>query len=409
MIWVGLGTIPAMQQQNLFFMTDKATVQPVFDFIPRSISEQLRNARGSILVAMAWMGQTGLRDILVDKAANGIPVYLIVSAHGFNDQESSGLQELASRGILVYTWGGEETSQDPLMHNKYCVIDNHTVITGSFNWTRKAEINKENVAIIHGKNVAAEYINDFYQLMRGSVNYSTGQTDPVAIVLTPDRLVCGEGQDVTVEYQVYGADHIRIMGASQEEMSTPGTVVKKNLKSPLTLGIEAIKDGISYHRYISIQVVPKPTLKIHAEPDCVASGQTTVIHWAAENATVVVFLNEERQLNTSGTLTIAPIHHKVYSFKAYNAFGTTEQSIRILVLPVPVISTLAIPLPYGIRIEMGVDIARQPVSVPIPLGKLHRERSMHLPVIQSLRSGSGTLIGLYQKLSQEFTLTKPKP
>lgn len=35
------------------------------------------------------------------------------------------------------------------MHNKYAVIDDNVVITGSFNWTSKAvSTNRENIVII---------------------------------------------------------------------------------------------------------------------------------------------------------------------------------------------------------------------------------------------------------------------
>ncbi len=34
------------------------------------------------------------------------------------------------------------------MHNKFCIIDNDLVITGSYNWTFKARMNDENVIVI---------------------------------------------------------------------------------------------------------------------------------------------------------------------------------------------------------------------------------------------------------------------
>jgi len=34
------------------------------------------------------------------------------------------------------------------MHNKFCVIDSKTVVTGSYNWTKKAQSNYENITII---------------------------------------------------------------------------------------------------------------------------------------------------------------------------------------------------------------------------------------------------------------------
>lgn len=49
------------------------------------------------------------------------------------------------------------------MHKKYCVIDNVTTITGSYNWTTNAEHrNDENITIEkNNPEFASEYARDF--------------------------------------------------------------------------------------------------------------------------------------------------------------------------------------------------------------------------------------------------------
>ena len=48
------------------------------------------------------------------------------------------------------------------MHNKYLVVDESTVITGSFNWTSKAvTTNKENIVIISDDKTANDFISNF--------------------------------------------------------------------------------------------------------------------------------------------------------------------------------------------------------------------------------------------------------
>ena len=45
--------------------------------------------------------------------------------------------------------GRVDLNKGSLMHNKYAVIDENIVITGSFNWTNKAvNVNHENIVII---------------------------------------------------------------------------------------------------------------------------------------------------------------------------------------------------------------------------------------------------------------------
>ena len=51
------------------------------------------------------------------------------------------------------------------MHNKYLVIDDEIVLTGSFNWTHKAVTsNKENIVIIQDKNTTASFSQNFEEL-----------------------------------------------------------------------------------------------------------------------------------------------------------------------------------------------------------------------------------------------------
>jgi len=54
------------------------------------------------------------------------------------------------------------SSNNYIMHNKFAVIDNKMVITGSYNWTASAgERNDENLLVIDDKNIIKEYQNQF--------------------------------------------------------------------------------------------------------------------------------------------------------------------------------------------------------------------------------------------------------
>ena len=51
------------------------------------------------------------------------------------------------------------------MHNKFCVIDNQTVITGSYNWSSNAEFkNEENISIIRDNKTASDYSVEYRRL-----------------------------------------------------------------------------------------------------------------------------------------------------------------------------------------------------------------------------------------------------
>lgn len=52
-----------------------------------------------------------------------------------------------------------------LMHNKFAVVDDSIVLTGSFNWTRSAEgANNENLLKITSPDLAAQYAEEFSEL-----------------------------------------------------------------------------------------------------------------------------------------------------------------------------------------------------------------------------------------------------
>jgi len=57
------------------------------------------------------------------------------------------------------------SSNNYIMHNKFAVIDNKIVITGSYNWTASAgERNDENLLVIDDKNIVKKYQNQFNNL-----------------------------------------------------------------------------------------------------------------------------------------------------------------------------------------------------------------------------------------------------
>jgi phosphatidylserine/phosphatidylglycerophosphate/cardiolipin synthase-like enzyme len=63
----------------------------------------------------------------------------------------------AHAGIPTYI-----DAQHAIAHNKIMIIDNEVVVTGSFNFTRAAEVNNaENLLVIHSKELAKIYIDNW--------------------------------------------------------------------------------------------------------------------------------------------------------------------------------------------------------------------------------------------------------
>lgn len=51
-----------------------------------------------------------------------------------------------------------------IIHNKFCIIDLRTVIHGSYNWTKKAQYNRETISINKDRTTAEKFADEFIKL-----------------------------------------------------------------------------------------------------------------------------------------------------------------------------------------------------------------------------------------------------
>lgn len=129
-----------------FFLTrtilsEETVAIPAFAGIKKIIIEELNKAVNTIYVCVAWFTDEELRDVLLAKLNEGVDVRVITYQDGVNKKHGVDFKEIPNlkrRGER----GG-------IMHRKYCIIDNHVTISGSYNWTDNAsEHNDENIEII---------------------------------------------------------------------------------------------------------------------------------------------------------------------------------------------------------------------------------------------------------------------
>lgn len=137
-------------------------VTPYFTNIRNAILKTIQEAEEEIFVAMYWFTNHDLYDILCDKLKNGKKVSLIIH-NDYTNNRDAGLdfQTFIDLGGKFYFSANEYP-----MHNKFCVIDNKTLINGSYNWTYYAEDrNSENIVIIKDeqKTVSA-FREEFFHL-----------------------------------------------------------------------------------------------------------------------------------------------------------------------------------------------------------------------------------------------------
>jgi hypothetical protein len=138
-----------------------------FENIREKILTEIDLAVDEIIVAVYWFTNHELFEKLINKVENGVKVHLIIHNDYINNREAGlPFQNLIDKGGEFYF----SDSQNP-MHNKFCVIDNKTLINGSYNWTYYAENrNRENIIVIKDEDeTISAFHNEFSRLKELSV------------------------------------------------------------------------------------------------------------------------------------------------------------------------------------------------------------------------------------------------
>ena len=139
-------------------------IEAVFENIAERIVSEIEKAQNSIFIAVAWFTNRKIFNVLQRKAREGCKINLMYSADHINENSSIDFDLLKTKNSNVFPIGDGDND---LMHNKFCVIDHCTVITGSYNWSNKAESNHENITITNGVTTLAEqFVSEFNKIRR---------------------------------------------------------------------------------------------------------------------------------------------------------------------------------------------------------------------------------------------------
>ena len=136
--------------------------EAVFENIAERIVSEIDKAQKSIFIAVAWFTNRNIFNVLQRKAIEGCQINLMYSADHINENSSIDFDLLKTKNSNVFPIGDGDHD---LMHNKFCVIDHCTVITGSYNWSNKAESNHENITITNGvASLAEQFVSEFNKI-----------------------------------------------------------------------------------------------------------------------------------------------------------------------------------------------------------------------------------------------------
>ncbi len=121
--------------------------------IGETVLEEIRKARSKLSLALFGFNNQVIAKELVKLARQGITVRVKIDKDkGMKKKHRRVVQFLQAAGIQVQSVGIEGKN-----HNKFVVIDEARVLTGSYNWTYRAEQNWENLLVLDCPELARRY------------------------------------------------------------------------------------------------------------------------------------------------------------------------------------------------------------------------------------------------------------
>ena len=136
-----------------------ARTESVADVITRLLHE----ASSSIDAALYRFNHPGLAQALEEAAQRGVHVRLLVDGNKY--KESRTTQELLAGGIIPFRLAFGRQGRGSKMHHKLVILDQQTVLTGSYNWTLESEDeNHENLLILQDAHPVEDYTREFAAL-----------------------------------------------------------------------------------------------------------------------------------------------------------------------------------------------------------------------------------------------------
>jgi len=129
----------------------------------KAVILEIKKAVGAIDIAMYYLSSGPIARALVDANQRHVTLRIVLD-------QSQEIEPASKSGYLIkHGLGVKYHLGFGLMHNKFAIIDDKVLITGSFNWTSTAEEkNEENLLIITDGRTIEKYKDRFEYLWNTS-------------------------------------------------------------------------------------------------------------------------------------------------------------------------------------------------------------------------------------------------
>lgn len=155
-----------------------------FTDIQQEIINQISRCNTHLRIAVTWFTNHEIFNaIIARRKEQNIEIDLIVLNDRINNKwEGVPFQFLIDLGGRFYY-----SSNEKMVHHKFCIIDDHTVITGSYNWTYYAEKrNWENIIITTDQKTVVAYLEEFQKVINAHLKIVDVVKSAIRTTLTND-------------------------------------------------------------------------------------------------------------------------------------------------------------------------------------------------------------------------------
>ncbi len=144
------------------------------DNVADELISLIQKEQKSIKAAVYCLMHRGIAKALIEAYQRGVDVEVIVDPYSVKSR--SPVKKMREANVPIFVWnpslptievknGRKVKKRRPLMHDKFCVLGNNLVWTGSFNFTFEGtHNNRENVVILESKEIASCYLGEFERL-----------------------------------------------------------------------------------------------------------------------------------------------------------------------------------------------------------------------------------------------------
>ncbi|MGY3214479.1 phospholipase D-like domain-containing protein [Mucilaginibacter sp. HD30] len=137
-----------------------------FEGIEPILLEQIDNAERSIHIVMAWLTSQAVKNalLLAKRDDPAMHIEIVVDDNEINDHYFFNYrQEFENAGIAL-----RQKCDQRFLHRKFMVIDGSITVLGSYNYTRKAKYNAENISVIEDQHFSSVHLRIFRALTEPS-------------------------------------------------------------------------------------------------------------------------------------------------------------------------------------------------------------------------------------------------